>query len=116
MTVAGDGSVELVHVGVGTVAFDSEGVGGTGTVVGRAEVSESGRGIAGLEVRLSVEVLGFDKGDVVVFGGSAYKDVSGDRFIVQDFDKVADADVLPEGLGPVYALIGGVIVELDRGI
>lgn len=111
LTVSGGGSVELVHVWIGTVAIDSER--GGCTECGGAKVGESRGGVAGLEVCLSVEVLGFDKGDVVVLGGGAYEDVCGDGFVVEDLDKVADMDVLPEGLGPVQ---GGVGVGLDRGV
>ena len=102
MSVASDGSVELVHVGVRTVAFDCEWVERTGAVLGGAKISESRGRVAGLEVGLPIKVLGFDKGDVLVLGGSAYKDVRGDRLVVHDFHKVADADVLPEDFGPVY--------------
>lgn len=46
LSVASDGSVELVHVGVRTVAFDCEWVEGTGAVLGGAKISESRRRIA----------------------------------------------------------------------
>lgn len=121
LSVASDGSVEPVHVGVRTVAFDCERVERTSAVLGCAKISESRGRVAGLEVGLPIKVLGFDKGDVLVLGGSAYKDVGGDRFVVHYFHKVADADVLPEGLGPVYIWgpvmregVGrAVLVELD---
>lgn len=119
LSVASDGSVELVHVGVRTFAIDCEWVGGAGAILGGAKVSESRGRIAGLEVGLSIEVLGFDKGDVLVLGGSAYKDICGDRLVVHDFDKVADTDVLPDVLAPVYVgslVIGEDMVVLDGGV
>jgi hypothetical protein len=124
LSVTSDGSVELVHVGIWTVAFDYEWVERTGAVLGCAKISESRGRVTGLEVGFPIEVLGFDKGDVLVLGGSAYKDVRGDRLVVHDFHKVADADVLPEGLGPVYVWgplmregVGrAVMVELDGGV
>ena len=36
--------------------------------------------------------------------------------VVRDFDKVADADVLPEDSVPVYVGSGVVMVELDGGV
>ena len=121
LPVARDGRVELVHVGIGTVAFDCERVEGTGAVLGGVKIRESGGRIAGFEVGLAIKVLGFDKGDVLVLGGSAYKDVGGNGFVVHDLDKIANADVLPEGLGPVCVGmregIGRVVmVELDGGV
>lgn len=116
LSVAGDGSVELVHVGVGTVALHLERVEGAGAVLGGAQVGKGGGRIAGLEVGLAVEVLGLDKGDVVVLGGRTDEDVGGDGLVVEDLDKVADADVLPEGLGPVRGAVGVCGVELDGGL
>lgn len=113
LSVASNSSVELVHVGVRTVAFDCEGIEGTGAVLGGAKVSKGRRRVAGLEIGLSIEVLGFDKGDVLVLRGSAYKDVRRNRFVVHDFHKVADADVLPEGLAPVY--VGGLVIRKGIG-
>lgn len=116
MSVAGHGRVELVHVGIGTVAFDCEGVERAGAVASGAKIGKGRGRIARLEVGLAVEVLGFDKGDVLVLGGGAYKDVCGDRFVVRDSDKVADVDVLPEDALPVYVGSGAVMVELDGGV
>ena len=101
LSVASYGSIEPVHVGIGTVAFDCERVELSGAVLRGAKIRKSRRGIARLEVGFAIEVLSFEKGDVFVIRGSAYKDVCGNGIVVHDFDKVADAYVLPEGLAPV---------------
>lgn len=36
--------------------------------------------------------------------------------IIVDFDKIADANVLPERRGPVYGVVWRVVVKFDRGI
>jgi len=123
-SVASNGGVELVQVDVGTVAFDRECVECVGAVLGSAKIRKKWDGIAGLEVSLAIEILGFEKSDVLVLGGRAYKHIRGDRFILRDFYKVAYADILPESILPVNVdvfllmkRIGRVrMVELDGGV
>lgn len=68
-----DGSVEPEHVDLGGFAVDSESSGRAGD--GGSKVSEFGDGVSRLEVRLSVEVLGLDVGDVFFLRGRADDDV-----------------------------------------
>lgn len=65
------------------------------------EVSEGGTCVSGLEIRLSIKVLCLDKRHVFVLGGGAYEEISRNRLIVHDFDKVANSDILPHGFVPM---------------
>jgi hypothetical protein len=63
-----DRSVVGEHVDVGRFGADDE-LGAKGEVGGGTEVGKFGNGGTGFEVRLAVEVLGFDIADVLLLRG-----------------------------------------------
>lgn len=114
-----DGGVVLEHVDVGGFGFDDE-LGVSGDVGRGSEVGEFGDGVAGLEVRLSVEVLRLDVADVLLLGRGADDEICGERASVKasqesrkegltgwnalvssEPHKVADLEILPGLLDPL---------------
>lgn len=72
------GGVEAEHVDAGGLGFDGE-LGLSREVGGGAEVGKFGDGVARLEVGLSVEILGFDVADVLLFRSRDDDEICGPR-------------------------------------
>lgn len=102
---------ELVHVRVGPVALDREGLAAVRRGGGVAHVRERGRGVARLEVRLAVQVLRLDVRHVLVLARRADEDIGRDLLVVDDLDDVAHTHVLPRRLAPVRARLLVLVVE-----
>ena len=92
-----------MHQNLRAVTVNRESVLCVGAGRGIAEVGKRRDGIARLEIGLAVQILGLDKGDVLVLARCANEYVSGDALMVEDFDKVANAQVLPGAALPVWS-------------
>jgi len=101
----GDGGRELIHVVIGSLAVYTEGVLGIRALFGVAEMGQGRASTSRLEVRLSVQVFGFHKGDVLFLGGCADDEVRGDRLVVVDFDEISYFDVFPSSLTPAGVIL-----------
>src|SRR6267142_2718234 len=92
---------ELVHQHFRAVAFYLESIARAGACLGVTEVGERRDGIPRLEVGLSVQIFGFDERDVVVLARRANEYVGRDALVINDLDKITDAQILPGAALPV---------------
>ena len=103
---------KLVHQNLRAVAFNPESILCVGTRRGIAEVGERRDGVARLEIGLAVQIFGLDEGNILVLARCADEYVGRDALMVENLDKVADAQVFPGGALPVRFGIGGTIVVI----
>ena len=103
---------KLVHQNLRAVAFDPESILCVGTRRGIAEVGKRRDGIARFEIRLAIQIFGLDEGNILVLARCADEYVGRDALMVENLDKVADAQVFPGGALPVRFGIGCTIVVI----
>lgn len=107
-------SLQLVQVDVGLTTVDAEVILCIGDFLGRSEMGEGGTSSTRFEIGLSVQVLGLDKSDILLFGCSAYKDVGWYSLVIHDLYEITYANIFPCRHLPVRSFLPSRILSMDE--